>query len=104
MANSFVGAKGGALQSATVMLSKVSGIVGILGMVISTLYYLAIPSTAGDAGTYSSVSYWPTGSTDAEKLATKGLRLTFRAMFFNSSAQLFTAVLTASALSASYDK
>jgi len=87
------------------VFSKVSGLVGIAGMVIATLWYTSIVNEADAvAGTWDASNNWATTATDVTNNAKLQKRLEWRAFFFNSAAQTMLAALTSSAVSAAAER
>ena len=87
------------------VFSKVSGLIGIVGMLIASLWYNSIVKEADAvAGTWDASNNWATTATAVTDNSKKQLRLRFRAFFFNSAAQTMLAVLTSSAIAIAADR
>jgi hypothetical protein len=100
-ANTFIGESSGIPMTLASVFSKVSGLVGIAGMVIATLWYTSIVKEADAVtGTWDASNNWATTATAVTDNAKLQKRLEWRDFFFNSAAQTMLAVLTGSAVSA----
>ena len=92
--------KGGKVNSppllkAAAVISKVSGIVGIIGSVIAVLFYTSIVKQADAiAASWDASNNWATTSTNTTKVSARLIKLSARAMFFNSFTQIAMAGLT----------